>query len=74
MTKIPAGEEPCDGNIRDSSMVSAETDTAFICWRSVDKANTTMVKVGFHRRTGVFDERFEMIKKGNLLQEGDQWS
>jgi len=77
MTKLDPYLEPSDYDMRDSSMISAETDTSFVVWRSNEDKNIGNVKVCFHRRTGALDEKFQVTKVKGLFQEytkTDRWS
>ena len=54
-------------SIRDSSLISQESDTVFMI-RRVDAVNTVL-RVEFHRRTGVLRENVPLIKVGKYLEE-----
>lgn len=72
MSKVEPFDEPSDMSIRDSAMVSAESDTSIVVWREKGKADIGNVKVCFHRRTGVIEEKFKVRKEGSLfVQYGD---
>jgi replicative DNA helicase len=69
MKKISFDKEPDDSDVRDSSLVSSESDTGLILWRLVDTDNQAMVKVAYSRRTGVLDKSFKVAKINGLLRE-----
>jgi len=69
MRKVDLTEEPTDADVRDSSLVSSESDTGLIMWRLVDTENQTIVKVAYSRRTGVLDKKFKVAKINGLLRE-----
>lgn len=77
MTKVEPFEEPTDMNIRDSAMVSAESDTSIVVWRDRNKRDVGNVKVCFHRRTGVIEEKFQVRKVNDLFEQYeagyDEW-
>jgi replicative DNA helicase len=78
MTKVDPFEEPSDMSIRDSAMVSAESDTSIVVWRDRNHQDVGNVKVCFHRRTGVIEEKFQVKKIDGLFEEYaegyDDWS
>jgi len=60
-------------NIRDSSMVSQESDTVLMVKRTPnDGENTARVRVEFHRRTGVLEKVVNLQKQRGLLYEADK--
>jgi replicative DNA helicase len=69
MRKVNLIEEPTDADVRDSSLVSSESDTGLIMWRLVDTENSAIVKVAYSRRTGVLDKKIKIMKVNGLLQE-----
>jgi len=69
MRKITFDKEPHDSDVRDSSLVSSESDTGIILWRLVDTENQAMLKVAYSRRTGVLDKTFKIAKIDGLLRE-----
>jgi len=69
MRKVDLEKEPTDADVRDSSLVSSESDTGLILWRLVDTENQAMVKVAYSRRTGVLDKAFKVAKINGLLRE-----
>jgi hypothetical protein len=69
MKKISFDKEPDDSDVRDSSLISSESDTGLILWRLVDTENQAMVKVAYSRRTGVLDKTFKVAKIKGLLRE-----
>jgi archaellum biogenesis ATPase FlaH len=57
-------------SIRDSSFVSQESDTVFMIKRTPDEGDdTAMMRVEFHRRTGVMEKQVPLIKVDGLLHE-----
>lgn len=71
MKKIESDKEPTDYDIRDSSLVSSESDSGIILWRLVNTDNQTMVKIPYSRRTGVLEKKFQLAKIDGLLREAD---
>jgi len=69
MRKVDLTSEPTDADVRDSSLISSESDTGIILWRLVDTENQAMVKVAYSRRTGVLDKTFKVAKTNGLLRE-----
>lgn len=69
MRKVDLKEEPTDADVRDSSLVSSESDTGLIIWRLTDTDNQAIVKVAYSRRTGVLDKTFKIAKINGLLRE-----
>jgi replicative DNA helicase len=57
-------------SIRDSSLVAQESDSVILIRRTpAVNEDSAECKVEFHRRTGVFEKGFRMIKKNGLLYE-----
>ncbi|MBW1690818.1 MAG: hypothetical protein JRJ70_08750 [Deltaproteobacteria bacterium] len=69
MKKISFDKEPDDSDVRDSCLVSSESDTGLILWRLVDTENQAIVKVAYSRRTGVLGKTFKIGKVNGLLKE-----
>ncbi|MFO8164517.1 MAG: DnaB-like helicase C-terminal domain-containing protein [Desulfatiglandales bacterium] len=69
MKKISFDKEPDDSDVRDSSLVSSESDVGLILWRLVDTNNQAMVKVAYSRRTGVLSKTVKIAKINGLLRE-----
>lgn len=60
-------------SIRDSSLVAQESDSVILIRRTPTiHEDAAQCKVEFHRRTGVMEKGFAMIKKNGLLYEWDQ--
>lgn len=57
-------------SIRDSSFVSQESDCVLMIRRTPKEGlNTARLRVEFHRRTGVIEEKINLIKTGHYLRE-----
>lgn len=57
-------------SIRDSSMISQESDCVLLIKRTPDKGeNRARLFVEFHRRTGVIEKKIELIKHNGYLVE-----
>ena len=78
MKKLDKTSEPDDSDVRDSSLVSSESDSGIIIWRPsptrydeelVD--NEATVKIPYSRRTGVLDKKFKLVKIDGVLRESD---
>lgn len=71
--KIPQGERPRHGHVRDSSFIAQESDAVFMLWRTRESTgsieNSAALSVEFHRRTGVMDQVVELTKQQGLLFE-----
>jgi len=68
MGKIRRDEEPDDMNIRDSSLIGAESDTVLIIWRSKEEQQA-ILKIRYARRSGARDKKIKLIKQEGLLHE-----
>ena len=69
MRKITFEKEPDDSDVRDSSLISSESDSGIILWRLKNTENQAMVKIPYSRRTGVLDKTFRIVKVNGLLRE-----
>ena len=69
MKKITFEKEPDDSDVRDSSLVSSESDTGLIIWRIAKEDNRAWLKVAYSRRTGAFDKSLKIAKINGLLRE-----
>lgn len=69
MRKITFDKEPDDSDVRDSSLVSSESDTGLILWRDMETENEAVLKVAYSRRTGVLSKTFRIAKIDGLLRE-----
>ena len=69
MKKITFEKEPDDSDVRDSSLVSSESDTGLILWRIKNTDNQAWLKVAYSRRTGAFDKKIKIAKVNGLLRE-----
>jgi replicative DNA helicase len=70
MKKLSFDKEPDDSDVRDSSLVSSETDSGIILWRPKGgKDNEATVKIPYSRRTGVLDKTFKIVKVDGVLKE-----
>lgn len=67
MKKVDFEKEPTDGDIRDSSLLSSESDTGLILWRIKNTENRAVLKVSYSRRTGVMEKKINIIKNDNGL-------
>lgn len=69
MKKVSTEQEPDDTDIRDSSLIGAESDTVLILWRDNKTDNEAVLKVRYARRSGVRDKKVRLIKIAGLLKE-----
>jgi len=69
MKKITFEKEPDDSDVRDSSLISSESDTGLILWRIKNTDNQAWLKVAYSRRTGAFDKKIKIAKVNGLLRE-----
>ena len=69
MKKISFDKDPDDSDVRDSSLVSSESDTGLILWRIKNTDNKAWLKVAYSRRTGAFDKKIKIAKVNSLLRE-----
>ena len=69
MTKLQQDKEPDTENLRDSGMIGCEADNVFFIWRKKSKPQEAILKISKARRTGVMQEKIELIKVGNYLEE-----
>ena len=69
MKKISFDKDPDDSDVRDSSLVSSESDTGLIIWRIGKTDNQAWLKVAYSRRTGAFDRKIKIAKVNGLLRE-----
>jgi archaellum biogenesis ATPase FlaH len=56
-------------SIRDSSFVSQESDSVFIIVRTPKTRDKSILRVEFHRRTGVLEHEVRFIKENGFLRE-----
>jgi len=72
-SKLHPEKEPDAESIRDSSFVGQESDSVFILWRVKDSegiyGNKAILKVEYHRRTGVMSKKVKLQKIDGLLKE-----
>lgn len=72
-SKLHPEKEPDAESIRDSSFVGQESDSVFILWRVKDSegvyGNKAILKVEYHRRTGVMGKKVKLQKIDGLLKE-----
>ncbi|MFI5304315.1 MAG: DnaB-like helicase C-terminal domain-containing protein [Nitrospiria bacterium] len=70
-TKSKPGEEAPDYSaIRDSSLISQESDSVFMVARTPKVGeNAAQMRVEFHRRTGVLERVIKLVKVNGLLKE-----
>jgi archaellum biogenesis ATPase FlaH len=66
-SKVGSGESVTYASIRDSSFVSQESDSVFVIERTGEQEGT--LRVEFHRRTGCFAKKINLIKVGKYFQE-----
>lgn len=72
MKKLSFDKEPDDSDVRDSSLISSESDTGIILWRPKGgEGNEATVKIPYSRRTGVLDKKFKLVKVDGVLREAD---
>lgn len=78
MKKLDKTSEPDDSDVRDSSLVSSESDSGIIIWRPSPTRydeeladNEATVKIPYSRRTGVLDKKFKLVKIDGVLRESD---
>ena len=69
MKKISFDKDPDDSDVRDSSLVSSESDTGLILWRIKNTENQAWLKIAYSRRTGTFDRKIKIAKVNGLLRE-----
>ena len=69
MKKISFDKDPDDSDVRDSSLISSESDTGLILWRIKNTDNQAWLKVAYSRRTGAFDKKIKIAKVNSLLRE-----
>ncbi len=70
MKKMQFDKEPDDSDVRDSSLVSSESDSGIIIWRPKGGAdNEAIIKIPYSRRTGVLDKTFKIAKIDGVLKE-----
>jgi replicative DNA helicase len=69
MKKISFDKDPDDSDVRDSSLVSSESDTGLILWRIKTTENQAWLKIAYSRRTGAFDRKIKIAKVNGLLRE-----
>jgi replicative DNA helicase len=69
MRKTSFDKEPDDSDVRDSSLVSSESDTGLMLWRIKNTDNKACLKVCYSRRTGAFDRKIKLAKINGLLRE-----
>ena len=69
MTKLQADKEPDTENLRDSGMIGCEADNVMFIWRKKSKPQEAILKISKARRTGVMQEKIELVKVGNYLEE-----
>ena len=62
MNKVNDDREPSHMDIRDSYLISAESDVVLIILR-LSEENRANLKVEFTRRTGVFQKKIKLIKR-----------
>ena len=67
MKKVDFDKEPTDADIRDSSLLSSESDTGLILWRIKNTENRAIIKVSYSRRTGSMEKKINVIKNENGL-------
>ena len=69
-TKGKSDDPPDYSAIRDSSLISQESDSVFMVARTPKVGeNAAQMRVEFHRRTGVLEYVVKLIKKNGLLEE-----
>lgn len=69
-TKLAQGQDLSYHCIRDSSIISQESDSVIMVKRTPDSGeNTARARVEFHRRTGVMNRIVGLVKTGGLLRE-----
>lgn len=73
LAKIKKGDDPSYFDLRDSSLIAQESDCVMLVKRTEEEgANTALVKVEFHRRTGVMDKLVQVVKWKGYLWERKQ--
>jgi len=69
-TKLAQGQELSYHCLRDSSIISQESDSVIMVKRTPDTGeNTARARVEFHRRTGVMHRTIGLMKINGLLKE-----
>jgi predicted ATP-dependent serine protease len=69
-TKLAQGQELSYHCLRDSSIISQESDSVIMVKRTPENGETTArARVEFHRRTGVMQRKIGLIKVNGLLKE-----
>lgn len=69
-TKLAQGQELSYHCLRDSSIISQESDSVIMVKRTPDNGeNTARARVEFHRRTGVMQRKVGLMKINGLLRE-----
>lgn len=69
-TKLAQGQELSYHCLRDSSIISQESDSVIMVKRTPDNGeNTARARVEFHRRTGVMQRTIGLMKINGLLKE-----
>jgi len=58
-------------SIRDSSFVAQESDSVFMICRTKGTENKAILRVEFHRRTGVMEKVIKLVKVNSYLEEED---
>lgn len=66
--KLNSETEPDASSIRDSSFVGQESDAVLVVLR-MEEENKAKLKVAFTRRTGAFQKKINLIKKGKWFEE-----
>jgi hypothetical protein len=72
IAKISKDSKPTYHNLRDSSFIAQESDTCFMLQRIKDdkeRKNQAVLKIEFHRRTGVLEELVWLRKVDGYLRE-----
>ncbi|MEW6186186.1 MAG: DnaB-like helicase C-terminal domain-containing protein [Thermodesulfobacteriota bacterium] len=70
LAKIKKGEDPSYFDLRDSSLIAQESDSVLMVKRTEEEGdNTALIKVEFHRRTGVMDKLVKVVKWQGYLWE-----
>ncbi len=60
MMKTKSDQEPCLGDIRDSSFVEQESDVVLYVWRLQSDKSLTVLKIAKNRRRGIIDDRIAL--------------
>ncbi len=69
MKKVSFEKEPSDDDIRDSSLIGAESDTVLIIWRESGTENEAILKIRYARRSGVRDKKIRIAKLNGVLRQ-----